>query len=71
MVYCDGEMTPGFCIPESSLKPECRPADLPDTTEELIEMAKGAVAGDYAGDEDVAAYLELQAMIGRNLLSAN
>jgi hypothetical protein len=34
-------------------------------------MAKGAVADDYASDEDVAAYLELQGMIGRNIPSAN
>ena len=71
MVYCDGEMSAESCIPESSLKPEYRPAGPPVTTEELIETAKGAVAGDYASDEDVAACLELQGMIGRNLPSAN
>jgi hypothetical protein len=41
------------------------------TTEELIEMARGAVADEYASDEDVAAYLEMQGMIGRNLPSPN
>jgi hypothetical protein len=60
-----------FCIPESSLSPEYRPASLPDRTEVLVEHAQGAVAGDYASSEDVAAYLELQGMIGRNLPSAN
>lgn len=70
-VYCDGELVAEFCIPESSLSPEYRPASLPLTTEVLVEHAKGAVAGDFASDEDVAAYLELQGMIGRNLPSAN
>lgn len=74
-VYRDGEMVAEFCIPESSLKPEYRPrgrdAELPVTTGELIDLAKGAVAGDDAGDEDVAAYMEVQAMIGRHLPSQN
>lgn len=70
MVYRDGEMIAGFCIPESSLKPEHRPGGLPVTTGELTELAKGAVAGDYASDDQVAAYLELQGMIGRNFPSA-
>ena len=71
MVYCDGEMTAGFCIPQSSLKSEYRPAALPVTNDDLIEMAKGAVAGEYASDEDAAQYLEVQGMIGRNLPSPN
>jgi hypothetical protein len=70
-VYRDGEMVAEFCIPESSLKPEYRPAELPVTTAELIEHAKGAVAGEYASDEDVAAYMEVQAMIGRHLPSSS
>lgn len=70
-VYCGGEMVAEFCIPESSLKPEYRPAELPVTTAELIEHAKGAVAGDYASDDDVAAYMEVQGMIGRHLPSQN
>jgi hypothetical protein len=70
-VYHDGEMVAEFCIPESSLKLEYRPAELPVTTGELIDLARGAVAGDYASDEDVAAYLELQGMIGRHLPSPN
>ena len=45
-VYCDEEMIAEFCIPQSSLNPELRPAELPLTTTELIEHAKGAVAGE-------------------------
>lgn len=71
MVYCDGEMIAGFCIPQSSLKPEYRPAELPVPAGDLVEMAKGAVAGEYATDEDVAQYLEVQGMIGRHLPSPN
>jgi hypothetical protein len=70
-VYCGDEMVAEFCIPESSLSPQCRPKELPLTPEVLIIHAKGAVAGDYASDEDVARYLELQGMIGRNLPSVN
>jgi hypothetical protein len=70
-VYRDGEMVAEFCIPESSLQPEYRPAGLPVTPAELIEMARGAVAGEDASDEDVAAYFEVQAMIGRHLPSQN
>jgi hypothetical protein len=70
-VYRRGEMVAEFCIPESSLKPEYRPAELPVTTGELIDLAKGAVAGDYASDEDVAAWMEVQGMIGRHLPSHN
>lgn len=53
-IYCDGEMVAEFCIPESALNPEFRP-ELP-TTDELIDLAKGALAGDYASDEDVAEF---------------
>lgn len=70
-VYCDDEMIAEFCIPESSLGPEWRPAELPLTPEELVTHAKGAVRGEYASDEDVAAYFDVQAMIGQNLPSQN
>lgn len=43
-VYRDGESYVGFAIEESALKPEFRPAELPVTNAELIEMAKRAVA---------------------------
>jgi hypothetical protein len=70
-VYRAGEMIAEFCIPESSLKPEYQPAELPVTTAELIDLAKGAVAGDDASDKDVAAYMKVQAMIGQHLSSKN
>lgn len=47
-VYLCGtnEQVAEFAIPESALKPEFRPADLPVTTGELIELAKAAVRED-------------------------
>lgn len=44
MIYLDGDMVVDFAIEESMLKPEFRPADLPVDTDELIELAKRAVA---------------------------
>ena len=49
-VYCDGQMVGAFDIPEAALKPEFRPAELPVTTEELIQLARQAVALDEAAD---------------------
>lgn len=40
------EQVAEFAIPESALKAECRPAELPVTTEQLIELAKAAVRED-------------------------
>lgn len=70
-VYRGNVMIAEFCIPESSLAPEFRPAELPCTREQLVEHAKGAVRSEYASDQDVAAYLEVQGMIGRNLPGPN
>lgn len=49
-VYCDGKQVAEFAIEESALKPEFRPAELPVTNEELIELAKQALALDEAHD---------------------
>jgi hypothetical protein len=47
-VYCDGVQITDFAIEESMLKPEHRPAELPVTTEQLIRLAREAVADDAA-----------------------
>ena len=43
-VYRDGQQVSAFEIPESALRPEHRPKDLPVTPAELIELAQAAVA---------------------------
>lgn len=40
-----GEDMGGFAIPESALKPESRPVELPVTTEQLIELARATIDG--------------------------
>jgi hypothetical protein len=49
-VWRNGECIAEFAIEESALKPEFRPAELPVTTEELIRLAKQAVAINEAAD---------------------
>jgi hypothetical protein len=49
-VYRDSEQVTEFAIKESALKPEHRPDELPVSTDELIQLAKQAVAAD---DDDV------------------
>lgn len=68
MACCDGEMVAEFCIPPS-LIPAPGPERLPPTRE-LTEMAKDAVAGRYASDENVAAP-GTTGMTGRNLPSVS
>jgi hypothetical protein len=67
-VYRDGEMVEEFCIPEHGLKPEFRPAavwaGLPVTEAELTDLARQAAAGNYASDEEVAAYFETTRAVG-------
>ena len=43
-VYCDGMQVAEFAIEESALKPEFRPATLPVPDQELIRLAREAVA---------------------------
>jgi hypothetical protein len=49
VVYCNGEQVSAFAIEESMLKPEFRPAELPVSNDELIRMARQAVALDEIG----------------------
>ena len=49
-VYCNDVQLAEFSIPESMLKPEFRPAELPVTNEELIRLAREAVALDEAAE---------------------
>jgi hypothetical protein len=70
-VYRDGEMIAEFAIDGSMLARQYRPAELMVTAEELVDLAKAAVAGDYASDEDLAAFMAEQAMNGRHLPSQN
>lgn len=49
-VYCNGVQVGEFAIDEACLKPEFRPAELPVTNDELIELAKQAVAINEAVD---------------------
>lgn len=69
-VYRDGDMVAEFCLPWFGLKREFQPDNLP-SDEELIRHAKGAVAGDYASDDEIAQDKALQAVIGRHLPSKN
>jgi hypothetical protein len=50
VVYRDGRQIAEFAIEESALKPEFRPAELPVTTDELIRLAREAVAIEEAAD---------------------
>ena len=49
-VWTGGNCIAEFAIEESALKPEFRPAELPVTTEELIRLAREAVAIEVAAD---------------------
>jgi hypothetical protein len=49
-VYCAGKSVAYFAIEESALKPAFRPAELPVTTEDLIRLAREAVAIEEAHD---------------------
>ena len=39
-LYCNGETIDGFDIPEAAIPREFRPAELPYTNDQLIEMAR-------------------------------
>lgn len=43
-VYCGDRMVASFAIEESALKPEFRPAALPVSDDDLIRLARQAVA---------------------------
>lgn len=49
-IYRDSKQIVDFAIPESVLKPELRPAELPVTTEELVFQARDALKTDKAAD---------------------
>jgi hypothetical protein len=49
-VWTDGNCVAEFAIEESALKPEFRPAELPVSTDELIRLAREAVATEEAFD---------------------
>jgi hypothetical protein len=50
-VWTGGNCVAEFAIPESALKPEHRPAQLPVTDGELIELAKRAVRAAESDEE--------------------
>lgn len=49
-VWCNGECLAEFAIEESALKPAFRPAELPVTDEELIRLARRALAENEVAD---------------------
>lgn len=59
-VYADGEQVAEFAIEESGLKPEFRPLGLPVARDELVRLAREAVAINEAHD----AVTEHQRMTG-------
>ena len=49
-VWCDGDCLAEFAIKESALKPEFRPAEVPVTDEQLIRLARQALAENEVAD---------------------
>ena len=49
-IYRDSKQIVEFDIPEAMLDPDCLPAELPVTTEELVFQARDALKTDKAAD---------------------